>query len=173
MSDADKAKNGDLVALFLGVLGAAVELLPLLFLNVVPGSTVSTPLSTSCTSRCVTPGLLAWLGAGLLLAALAVFLMSRGGARLGIARAGVSSPAITASLPLFILGALVLIFKPIPDCGEYVNLLLFQTCLTPVNRVLGLDPDVFLALVFAVLGVVLLIGLARVGSAPTPNAARG
>jgi hypothetical protein len=60
----------------------------------------------------------------------------------------------------------VLVFKPIPDCQFYVNFFFFGGCTAPINYIYGIDPDVLLALAFAVLGtVVLIFGSAKFGKA--------
>ncbi len=168
----EKGALEDLVGLFTIVFGVVLELIPLLALKTVPGSTVSTP-STTCpaSGHCLTYG--DWIIVGLFAIAVGLVFLAAGRRNLLVRRRGISGTWLTAALPVFLLAAFVLVFKPIPDCGEYINLLLFQTCLTPVNRVLGLDPDVFLAVMFAIFGTVILVfGSVRVGKGMASISAR-
>ena len=144
--------------MFTFLFGLVIELLPLLALKTTPGSTV---FSEICTTTCFTPNDLILGGIGAMV--IGVILLAASGK--GVRR-GTSSTAVAVCAPFFILAGLALIFKPIPDCAVSVNFLILSACTSPVNFVFGVDPDVFLALMFAVLGtLVLILGSVKVKGA--------
>ncbi len=179
----EKSIIEEITGLLTACLGIIFLVAPLLFLKVTPGATVNSGVVCNPNGTCLTAGDLAWFGLALVIVG-ALYLFKSGGAfrrgiapipflgygknRRGTIKAGLGGLQLSG-IVVFILAFVVLILRPIPDkVSETCFWIFCENSGDPL--IFGLDPDLFLALMFAILGTILLIfGTKNAGGASGAN----